>query len=825
MESVKFKVGAKAARLIGRENIADVDGALIELIKNSYDADATCVCVYFDMPFPFVPTVIDDKRFNKYIKSNDKKNILELYELNKENQYVKKEHLTSEQEEFLKRIFLKYNRLIVADNGTGMSYEDVKSKWMYIGTSDKETDFTSGKGRIKTGAKGIGRFALDKLAISSQVYTKSKVDPVINWRLNWEQFESARLINDVNATLDKMDKPYIEYVKRVLGKDFPEVFLEQDWQTGTIIELSPIREEWSLRLFKKVNDNLKSINPLGAVDPFKVYVYNEHYSEYQYKTDTIAISEQDYDYRIHIIYDGADVLKTELYRNEVDINKKSVLFKEHNKKVSLESFWNRPYFAREKYNRKDFDKKVEFSKKVTDFLKDDITKVQNVGPFTADLYFIKSKKSPESIIKSFTAKNRRELLDNFSGIKLYRDSFKVRPYGDEGNYYDWLRLGRRQESSPGGVGSESGTWKVLAYQLIGQVQIGRVENPALYDMANREALTQNDEYEIFIEMIQEAIQTFESDRQGFYREYSKWEKEIKSQLGPDANIRAISKKVNSKKESESTENEKGNETGKERFTEEEYQQTVYNLMKEAEEALNAKQILQLLSSSGLIINTFFHEFKAIQSEYGSRAPQLERRLNYMVENNNLHPGFVYDPYIIIEQMRKTDEMLALWLKVAMEGVEKPLLKVEKRSIDNEIESVIEKWKSLLQSKEIEVVFEKEENDYSVNIAKADIYIVLNNFFLNSVYFLEKEKNMRRKIRISLEKTQKYILLKLWNNGPRIDAKYIDNPNRIFELGESSKEKEQGTGVGLWITKETIDRYNGTILVTDCTEGFGVEIYL
>ena len=44
---VSFEVSAKAARLIGRENIADVDGALVELIKNAYDADATCVYVGF----------------------------------------------------------------------------------------------------------------------------------------------------------------------------------------------------------------------------------------------------------------------------------------------------------------------------------------------------------------------------------------------------------------------------------------------------------------------------------------------------------------------------------------------------------------------------------------------------------------------------------------------------------------------------------------------------------------------------------------------------------------------------------------------------------
>ena len=55
MEKIQFAVSAKTARLIGRENIADVDGAVVELIKNAYDADATCVFVQFNIPFPTVP--------------------------------------------------------------------------------------------------------------------------------------------------------------------------------------------------------------------------------------------------------------------------------------------------------------------------------------------------------------------------------------------------------------------------------------------------------------------------------------------------------------------------------------------------------------------------------------------------------------------------------------------------------------------------------------------------------------------------------------------------------------------------------------------------
>ena len=44
-------------------------------------------------------------------------------------------------------------------------------------------------------------------------------------------------------------------------------------------------------------------------------------------------------------------------------------------------------------------------------------------------------------MKRVTAGDRKRLLNQFSGVKLYRDDFKVRPYGDEGALYDWLGMG------------------------------------------------------------------------------------------------------------------------------------------------------------------------------------------------------------------------------------------------------------------------------------------------------------------------------------------------------------------------------------------------
>ena len=99
---IPFTVSARTARLIGQENFANAEGAIIELVKNSYDADAS-ICIIIIDPV------------------NDSIRIL--------------------------------------DNGDGMTEKIIRNQWMTIGTDDKKVNFKT-KSRIKTGAKGIGRFGI-----------------------------------------------------------------------------------------------------------------------------------------------------------------------------------------------------------------------------------------------------------------------------------------------------------------------------------------------------------------------------------------------------------------------------------------------------------------------------------------------------------------------------------------------------------------------------------------------------------------------------------------------------------------------------------------
>lgn len=128
--------------------------------------------------------------------------------------------------EIIKEILSKYNHIYIIDDGTGMTGEILSTVWMNIGTSDKEKNTTSKKGRQKTGAKGIGRFALDKLSTATEVYTRQKDDSLYRWSLNWELFENSEFIDDVKAELDIIDDKTMGQIAETFIKSNDNRFID-----------------------------------------------------------------------------------------------------------------------------------------------------------------------------------------------------------------------------------------------------------------------------------------------------------------------------------------------------------------------------------------------------------------------------------------------------------------------------------------------------------------------------------------------------------------------------------------------------------------------
>ena len=143
-----------------------------------------------------------------------------------------------------------------------------------------------------------------------------------------------------------------------------------------------------------------------------------------------------------------------------------------------------------------------------------------------------------------------------------------------------------------------------------------------------------------------------------------------------------------------------------------------------------------------------------------------------------------------------------------------------------MDKIITIWKQLLEDKSISIyvlpdVIEAQETQAQLKIALIDLYVIINNFILNSVYFLERGSQSTREIKFFIKEENNILKLRMENNGPALDEKYRHQPMLMFELGESSKP--EGTGLGLWLMRDAVERSDGQIAPLNMDDGFGLEI--
>lgn len=848
MAKIQFKISAKAARLIGRENITGVDGAIIELVKNAYDADADCVYLQYNIKYPYLAQSFGYEEITSDLSAEEMDIFTQIYTIDDgmfrkltKDTYIKalisdsnSEDKLSEQynqlEILVQRILFLRNEIILIDNGCGMTRDIVENSWMRIGTSYKETNYVSDKGRVKTGAKGIGRFALDKLSTESTMYTKSKGSKVVKWSIDWEQFSNTKLLNEIDADLTESDEAFEKIVKAFVGEQFDRIS-SYDWSTGTIIVLHPLREAWNDRLFKKVNTCINNLNPISNEDIFDIFVKNNFNENYSIVATKYEMKKKDYDYKISSKYDGNETVYITIERNEM-ITEPFSFNQEYDSVgtiVNLNTvvFWMRPALQRANYSREDYSKPFEFSLSVNDLINEyDIETVKKVGPFTFDFYFLKSMKSDFPIIKNVVKKDRKALLDKNAGIKLYRDNFKVRPYGEEGGIFDWLGLSELAQRQPAAVTHPSGQWNVPPYQLIGNVGIGRDSNPLLYDMANREGLVQNDQYYVFVELLLGIIKQFEDDRQFYYREYSKWIEENKPNKVSDIVNEIVNSDSSSANERNNSNEQKSNGTQSEyKYTEEQYREAVKEVYRDKKVTEEVLQLLMAFSASGIITNTFSHELSRVSEKVGDKMLHVKSCIDDILNYQPYSGDEIFNPYPVIEDALKNDKVLKSWLDITMKAIKDKQFEEEIIDLAAGIDEINKIWEPLMAKKFITTsTFTKEEyGKYHTSVAKIDLFTLINNLNLNSAYFLEKKTVEERRIDYSLSSIDGIITLRMINNGPALDEKYKHAPNKIFLARETSKG-EEGTGLGLWIVDRIITKYNATINVLDMDDRFGLEIY-
>jgi len=216
--NLHFDVKSGLKRVLGRELITNDEVAIFELVKNSFDASATKVWLYFDS-----------------------------------------------------------ERIVVADNGDGMSYTDLKTKWLSVAYSAKRTP-ESDRGfrdiaerRMHyAGSKGIGRFSSDRLGslIVLQTRPRTPRDSALNHlTIDWQRFESNEK--------DRFEAIPVTYREASVFELPEELSIDgRRLRHGTVIEIRNLRQLWDRESLQRLKSALaKLINPFGSeADGFTITI-------------------------------------------------------------------------------------------------------------------------------------------------------------------------------------------------------------------------------------------------------------------------------------------------------------------------------------------------------------------------------------------------------------------------------------------------------------------------------------------------------------------------------------------------------------------------
>lgn len=228
---VSFSTHAHIKNIIGKELINDDNVAVMELVKNSYDAGATKVIIKFK-------NLVEDKN--------------------------------------------KQSELIIIDDGMGMSENDILTKWLNIAYSSKKENFTQNN-RYQAGNKGVGRFSCDRLGKKLNLYTKQKNGIFIHLKISWKDFEDANRID-----IQIQDIPVL--IRELNESEFKNETGFDIFEHGTIIQITDLNEEWiefnkknnlfsdieidKTKLLRLKNSLERLINPNQSYDEqsFKIFI-------------------------------------------------------------------------------------------------------------------------------------------------------------------------------------------------------------------------------------------------------------------------------------------------------------------------------------------------------------------------------------------------------------------------------------------------------------------------------------------------------------------------------------------------------------------------
>lgn len=720
-DNVRFSVDAGIVNRLGKELVGRHETAVSELVKNAYDADATEVKLIFE---------------------NARQ---------------------------------KGGTLYIEDNGVGMTREQLIEGFMRLSSAIKiHNPISERYKRTRSGRKGIGRFATQRLGEKLTIITQTAdSNKALKIEIDWNSFETDKDLLLISNNIKKTPK---------------------ETKEGTLLKIENLREGWSDAMIKRVYRYTADL-----LQPFPLSKQKKEVEKQRTDPGFRSYYYRKEDNNLHKIVD-----EQEAFFKHALAEIEGYVLEDGQGCWSLRSDkLNQPeevyLIGKERTNE---NSKFQFLKNI----------------HFKCYYFIYETK----LIPTKTLTFIRNVARERGGIRLYRNGFRVLPYGENEN--DWLGLDasvrKRQILVPHGNNN-----------FFGFVEISDMNEDVFNETSSREGLIENESFYELTEFVYRTIisavfKVAEIRKRKSRTSQKDWEKQ-EDQKTEDTVDSAINDLEEIVDKAEKTKDSKSKETAEP--IDHEGIKDLVGRIKEGrdqeksirEELIEENNMLRVLAGLGLVIGEFVHEIHRFLPAFDTDVKYLRNAVKGISEalkradrlDDNLKGFTTYTSYFYDAISR---------------NVLRELEPIEIRDVVHDFENVVKN--DVLRSG---FIFHKPKfEDYdlwTIPMHRSEWASILFNLYINSKKAIRRTNN-QGEIFIKCGKDNKMVFLEFSDNGDGIPK---ENEEKIFDAffsttsaaGKEANDQEAMTGIGLGlkIVSDIIESYGGEIYVTIPPEGFNTTI--
>lgn len=663
--------------------------------------------------------------------------------------------------------------LHIQDDGQGMTRNQLINGFMRLSSSQKIHNPLSDKyNRIRAGKKGIGRFATQRLGNKLTIITQTvNSSNAIKISINWDDFETDKDLLSITSQVQEVPKIKEE------GTDLIIEGLREGWSDATI-----------KRVFRYTSELLQPF-PLSK----KRKAAEKKRVDPGFKSNYFRKDGNDI---IPIINEEEAILKHALAEIE------GYILNDGQGKWSLKS---KPLNFEEETFLIGKDREKEKSK--FEYNKDVHFKCY---------YFIYESSHLPGQVKTFIQDIARER----GGIRLYRNGFRVLPYGEPGN--DWTRLDasvrKRQILTPHANNS-----------FFGFVEITDSKGEIYEETSSREGLIENEAFNELVDFIYRVIvsattKVAELRGRKATANQKEWKRkedeEIAEQI--DSAISDLGEFIGTETNNEQSDDLKSGKLKDafERLIDGREKEKVFN-EEERKRLLDEIAMLRILAGLGIVIGEFVHEVKRF-------LPAFDVDILYLKDIVKNNPEALLRAERLDSNLKSFTAYTSYFDKAISQNVLRDLVPIDLVEVVNDFELVIEN-----DIKRANIIFAEPFYEGFDLVTKpmhpSEWASILFNFYTNSKKAIRR-KQVSGKIFIRCGFEGEKVFLEFSDNGdgiPKESQELVFNAffTTTSAAGYSTNQTESltGTGLGLKIVKDIIEGYGGSIFVTTPHKNFSTTI--